>query len=226
MADQGLTVEEIILRAQDLAEVGGYAQTARPPLWLDLFKRAYTEFVWETDCRRVSDTFVTVSGQIEHTLTTPYWKVLLDVIYNTGTNAQPLEKSSDAEIRRMYDDWLVRDAGTPDYWYWVRPNVLGLFPKPDTSNITVTIYGVRGPEPITDISQYPAIQGVYHEALAERMYTLVALQWARGDERRTLLAVQKDYLSWLGSCRAIIGAGQVQGTERRVPTPVADRVCL
>lgn len=223
MAGEGMTFQEMQDRAAEMAEMGRYNNTSRPPIWTDLINTAYVEFVWETECYRAQDTFDTVADQAEYPLTKPYWKFVTRCIYGTDS---ALEKTTEAELDILDPLWLIRDSGTPQFWLWVRPNVLRLWPTPDTADVTVTFTGVRAPNRMTDPNGYPLVQDVYHETICQRAFDLAAKRWATGEELEKLVKTEREYLDWLRSGAANVTQNIFLKARRRRPIPAADRVCL
>ena len=206
-----------------MAELEGYANAARKPVWFDLVNDAYREFVWHTECFSEEETFVTVADQAEYAIATPYFKLITDVIYN-GTTGKELIKTSASEIRRGDPMWLSRVSAVPSYYMIVGPNRLRLHDKPDEADITITVYGLRAPALLEEDDDYPLIPAVYHEALAERAYAKAAKRWARGEARQAFIDRESEYLDWLGKCKTYMAQNEMRNTSRWVPFPVAERV--
>ena len=206
-----------------MAELEGYANAARKPVWFDLVNDAYREFVWHTECFWEEDSSLTVVDQAEYDIPTPFYKLLTDVIYD-GVAGKELIKTSQSEIRRGDPMWLSRPSSLPSYYMIVGPNKIRLHDKPDTVDVVISVYGPRGPALLVDDDDYPLVPGVYHEAIAERAYGKAAKRWARGEARQNFIDRETEYLDWLLKCKTFMSQNEMKNTSRYVPFPVAERV--
>lgn len=221
------TFTELQDMAADYAEVWGFANTKRPPVWATLVNEAYSEICFEAELiRGPSVTFPTVDNQPEYDLLAVAgdyggaWKSVQDVYYN-GTYIGPIDE---ALLRRQDPTWLTTTKGTPVGWMMPRPNTLRLFPAPD-SVVNVEVWGIRAPEKLALGTDVPVFSAIYHNAIAIRAAWLHANRFAKGDDHYKMLA-QKDamYREILNKLKANQMEHTSLGTGRRVWTMESDRI--
>jgi hypothetical protein len=218
----GMTYQDLQDRAAELADLEGYSDAASAPDWADLVNKAYTEFVWETETNRATDTaLATVASQADYALPAPDFKTLLSVY----VDSVPMSPASDRAIRRD-PYWFTTTAGTSQFYYRPKPSTLRLWPTPATGALAIVVYGVRAPDLLVAAGDEPEVPDVYHESIAKRAYWMAAERWARGDARQALMDQVEQYVKRLNSLKGEFAAEGTRGVSRMALRPIADRVQL
>ena len=212
MATAGaLTLGQLVLRCEALAELEGFTNADNPPDWAAQVNAAYLEACWEAETHTETlDVGDTVAGQAEYDLgvvgTDRAVKLIHEVWVGTTTL---LTQGSEASVRQADPRWLMATSGTPATWWRPTPWVLRLHPAPSTAGLAITARVVRCPAPMA-ADDYPDLPEVFHSRLADRAYMEEAVRWVRGDARQ---ALQDNIDRWRASLSALKGRSGGEATR-------------
>lgn len=117
----------------------------------------------DTKCIRTEGYITTVEDQMEYTTSTyfPTYLSILEVyMYQDATTWVRLEQTDRKRLSREYAGWKSADASVPWKYYWDKEeDVLGLYPKPNSTNAGTNylqVYYANDYTPITDDGVTPA----------------------------------------------------------------------
>jgi hypothetical protein len=220
-----MTFDELIERASQIAELGGYTDTANPPDWARLVNLAYKRFCWEADAVWSEDATIDSEANIgEYDIPAPEYKLVTDVSFGTVK----LERGSVSQARMWHNEWRTHTAATPRLYWMAQSQVLRVWPTPTTADVTISIYGVRAPVSMEAGDDLPvAVPEVYHEDIAGLAYALHARRMARGAE----LAESVERYIQIATDSAMrlkrdMAQSQELGSLRSTDWPMTERITL
>lgn len=224
-----MTYIELRELAEELCRIWGYNNSPNKPNWGKLVNQGYRDLAWDADAiKGPSYTFTTTANQAEYVLTSVVsgnardWKTLLDVLHD----GNKVEFTDEAVVRRDYPTWLTAASSKPRVCWMPRSNVLRFHPKPDTSSVTVTIYGIQAPVELSLDGDTPVIPVRYHEAIAVRAAYLQAKKYAKGDATDVLFKRLEEYNNYLKLLKNDLGADSGMDGYRVVLPVEPERVGL
>lgn len=176
-----MVFREMLGEVESLLRFGGWFDTEPRPVLADLVNAAIREWSWEAEYYTGSETFSTVSGTAEYSLTTPPdWKLVKDCYYGDNT---ALRRTSEDEERRRDPMWMKNPDAVPECYWMPRPNTIRLYPTPSTGGTTITVHGVQADVDLSADTQVCGAPAHYHQYICYLAAALHAQRYAVGEGR-------------------------------------------
>jgi hypothetical protein len=230
-----LNFYEMKTEAASLAKLGAYTDTVPPPNWPFLVNEALMEFSKISEYRRENNVLLTVANQIAYPLPfdepedSDYVRVT-DLWYNSegipGDGGTTLVLINRDRLKRIDPLWKITGAGTPQFFYQIDCNTIGLYPPPSADDISLYFEAVREATQLVAETDTPDFPEFYHKALPRIAVWYQAEKYARGEERATAYSWYKEGIQMARELRKELAAGEDPAIQIRQQSEFRQRATL
>ena len=220
--------DEIRDRIEALCKLGGWSNSDPLPNYAQLANIGLRRFTEVAQHNIEETTISTVNGTAEYSLLTADdqrgWVLIFDDA--TYTTTRRMYQTSASKLRREDRMWRQKAAGTTSRWFIIQPNVVRLYPPPDTTADTVYFSGIRH-EPVMDAdSDEPLAPEIFHEGICLYGAWHHGKLYARGEERAIVTQYLQEAKAFADACKAERADQDAPILQRRVSRSVPDYLVL
>lgn len=180
-------------RIDALVTLGGWSNAFPPPDFAFLANEGLRLFTRETQHNIEDCTITTIQNVALYSVLDPLdprkWISFFDDALYGGTVW--ISQTTRDKLRVDNRLWRSTVPGTPVWWYWAGPQLIGLYPPPSTGGTQVTLEGPRHEHVMVEDEDTPSFDDEFHEGVC----LFGAWHWgklhARGEDR----AIAEGYLT-------------------------------